>query len=156
MSEHGGQAADRAAVERTLAALEDSQALRDANVTGPVTVLSSARRPDGGIDCEMSASRLIPLAADDPALVGVAIATPVTGTVSVSADGTISAPALPEPTDQAKSEARAWARSLIANGQVRGIAASAPRFGPPARPTHELVADGAGHRVIRRIGFDAA
>ena len=61
----------------------------------------------------------------------------------------------PVDADSAR-EARAFARTLIANGAVRGLAPSGPvrrSAGPPVRPTHELTTDEHGAKVIRRVGF---
>jgi hypothetical protein len=137
------------------AALERDPSSLDPDVTGPVSVLSVSSAPDGGLDGEVSAMRLVPLGARDPDLADVFIPLPVNATVSLASDGTLKTSPVPEPSAEAVREARAWARNLIANGQVRGVARSAPSYGPPGRPTHEIVADRHGHRVIRRVGFDA-
>jgi hypothetical protein len=137
------------------AALKRDPASIHPDLTGPVQVLSVAPAPSGGLGGEVSAMRLVPLGADDPELADVFIPLPVTARVSLASDGTVKAGAVPEPSAEIVREARAWARNLIANGQVRGVARSAPAYGPPGRPTHELVSDSHGHRVIRRVGFDA-
>lgn len=137
------------------AALERDPASIHPDVTGPVQVVSVAPRPDGGLAGEVSAMRLVPLDADDPELADVFIPMPVNAEVSMGSDGTVKAGAVPAPSGEMVREARAWARSLIANGQVRGVARSAPWYGPPGRPTHELVLDSNGHRVLRRLGFNA-
>lgn len=137
------------------AALERDPASIHPDVTGPVQVLSVAPAPDGGLAGEVSAMRLVPLGTDDPELADVFIPLPVNATVSLTSDGTLKAGAVPKPSAEMVRQARAYARNLIANGQVRGVARSAPAYGPPGRPTHELVPDSHGHRVIRRVGFDA-
>jgi hypothetical protein len=137
------------------AALERDPSSIDRDVTGPVKVLSVSAAPHGGLEGEVSAMQLVPLDAEGPELVDVFIPLPVNATVSLASDGTLKASALPKPSPETVREVRAWARNLIANGQVRGVARSAPSYGPPGRPTHELVPDSHGHRVIRRIGFDA-
>jgi len=92
---------------------------------------------------------LVPLDSEDPDLANVYVPIPSAG---ISEEGV--AEAAP-PDDEIAREARAWARNLIASGAVAGIAATAPSYGPPHRPTHELVEDAQGHRVLRRLGFSA-
>lgn len=102
---------------------------------------------------EVSASRLVALESDDPALMDVYVPVPWTGYVSLATDGT--AESAPPVDDDTTREVQAWARNLIASGAVRGVVASAPSYGPPIRPTHEIVDDATGRRVLRRIGFAA-
>jgi hypothetical protein len=137
------------------AALERHPGSIHADVTGPIQVLSVAAAPEGGLTGEVSAQRLVPLDSDDPGLSDVFIPIPVNATVSMGSDGKARARAVPDPSADMVREARAWARNLIANGQVRGVARTVPAYGPPVRPTHELVPDSHGRRVIRRLGFDA-
>ena len=114
--------------------------------------MSAAPTPaEGGF--EVSASRLVPLDSNDPVLADVYVPVPWTGHVSLAADGT--AESAPPVDDDTTREVQAWARNLIASGAVRGIAASAPSYGPPIRPTHEIIDDATGRRVLRRIGFAA-
>lgn len=136
-------------------ALERDPSSIHPGVVGPVIVLSVAPSRNGGLKGEVSAMRLVPLGADDPELADVFIPLPVNATVAMTRDGKVKAGAVPEPSAAVVREAQAWARNLIANGQLRGVARSAPVYGPPGRPTHELVSDSHGHRVIRRLGFDA-
>jgi hypothetical protein len=120
---------------------------------GPVEVLDSASPTASDDGYEVSASRLVPLGSDDSALADVYVPVPWTGHVSLAADGTAaSAPPLDDDTTR---EVQAWARNLIASGAVRGVAATAASYGPPVRPTHEIVDDANGRRVLRRIGFAA-
>jgi len=126
------------------------QAVPDAG--GPVQVLGSTVTPAGATDYEVSASRLIPLDFEEPALADVFVSVPVTGHVSLGADGTIDADLPPLDADTAR-EVQAWARTLIASGSVAGLTSVAPSYGPPKRPTHEIVEDVNGRRVIRRIGY---
>jgi len=126
------------------------QAVPDAG--GPVQVLGSTATPAGATDYEVSASRLIPLDSEEPALAGVFVPLPVTGHVSLAADGTIEAQLPPLDADVAR-EVQAWARTLIASGSLAGVTSAAPSYGPPKRPTHEIVEDANGRRVIRRIGY---
>jgi hypothetical protein len=120
---------------------------------GPVEVLDSASPTTSHGGYEVSASRLVALGSDDPALADVYVPVPWTGHVSVARDGT--AEPAPPVDDDTTREVRAWARNLIVSGAVRGVAASAPSYGPPNRPTHEIVDDANGRRVLRRIGFAA-
>jgi hypothetical protein len=126
------------------------QAVPDAG--GPIHVLGSTVTPAGATDYEVSASRLIPLDSEDPALADVFVPLPVTGHVSLAADGTIDAN-LPPPDADVAREVQAWARTLVASGSLAGVAPAAPSYGPPTRPTHEIVEDVNGRRVIRRIGY---
>lgn len=60
----------------------------------------------------------------------------------------------PEP--EVLAEGRAFAESLLAQGQVLGapaVAPAGPRRGPRA-PSHELFTDAQGRRCLRRRGFD--
>lgn len=108
---------------------------------------------DGAVDRQASASadqtdqtgdpgveRLVPLDVDDPALADIYV--PVPGVAEADSAGVA-------------DEARAWARNLLASGGVAGIAATVTSYGPPHRPTHELVEDAQGRRVLRRVGFSA-
>ena len=124
---------------------------------GPVALLSS--EPLGaGLRCEISARRLVAVAPEMPELRDVYVAVPVSGSVEVDADGRVARATLAEPDEEALREARAFARGLVEEGCVRGVApATAPRRAShPARPTHELRSDAQGRRVIRRIGFAGA
>jgi hypothetical protein len=136
-------------------ALEHSIVSDVADGAGPVHVLSSVPEPAGGTDYEISASRLVSVDPEDPTLADVFVPVPVGGHVSVAQDGTV-APELEDVSADAAREVQAWARTLIASGSVAGLPASATSYGPPVRPTHELIADSTGRRIIRRIGFSAA
>jgi hypothetical protein len=120
---------------------------------GPVEVLDSASPTTSDDGYEVSASRLVPLGSNETDLADVYVPVPWTGHVSIAADGTVE-PAPPVDEDTTR-EVQAWARNLIASGAVRGVAASAASYGPPIRPTHEIVDDANGRRVLRRIGFAA-
>ena len=130
-----------------------------ARLSGPLRVLSAAPGTDGGRTYEVSTSVLLPVDEDDPGLRDVSIPVPVTASVHVDRDGSVGQVAVP-PVDAASArEARAFARTLIANGSVRGLAAPGPvrpTGGPPVRPTHELTTDEHGEKVIRRVGFTTA
>jgi hypothetical protein len=118
---------------------------------GPVQVLDTTKAETGS-DYEVSASRLVPLGSEDPSLSDVYVPVPVTGHVNVANDGTMSAELAPV-DDEATREVQAWARSLIASGSVAGVARTAPQYGPPTRPTHEIAVDPNGRRVLRRVGY---
>lgn len=125
-------------------------------IDGPITLLSSTLRPDGGSDWEFSAARLIALDPDDISLRDAFLALPAAGRATVGANGSVEAIELPAPAPDDEAQARAWARNLVAVGAVDGVAPSVPAYGPPARPTHELLDDGHGRRILRRIGFAGA
>lgn len=119
---------------------------------GPVQIVGSTTTPSGDTDYEVSASLFIPLDPNDPALADVFVPLPVTGHVTLAPDGTTSVDLAP--ADEAiEREVRAWARTLIASGSVAGLEAAAPSHRPPQRPTHEIVVDPSGRRVLRRMGF---
>jgi len=128
------------------------------SIRGPVRVLSSAIVEDGGTMYQVSASTLIPVDADDPALAGVSIPLPVDATIVLDRHGSVTRVSVPPIDPGSIREARAYARTLIDNGAVRGLApaAAGPAGGPPTRATHELTADARGEKVIRRVGFSGA
>ncbi len=146
---------DAAEIERLLDAPVRRGAPR-ADLTGPVTVLASEPGPDGATRLDIQASRLVPLDPDDPALADVSVAVPVPATVVVGATGRLETVEAEPLDDETERQARAYVRNLVANGSVRGLAATGPvRRGPPSRPTHEVALDQRGRKVIRRIGFTA-
>ncbi len=136
------------------AALEQMIEAELPDAGGPLTIVGSTLESVGGTEYEVSASRLVALDPDDPELADVYVPVPVSGHVSLAPDGVTNAElaAVDEDTER---EVRAWARSLIANGKVAGMAATVASYGPPRRPTHELVVDSNGRRVLRRTGFVA-
>lgn len=124
----------------------------DPNITGPVRVLSVSRSRPDAVRCEITAYRLVALDPADPALRDVCVPVPVSGWVELHADGSQVACSLPQPPPEVVREARLFARDLIARGAVSGLPAGAEgRL--RGRPTHEVQADDAGHRIIRRVGF---
>src|SRR5450756_926981 len=129
---------------------------RGAHLSGPLRVLSAAAGTDGGRTYEVSTSVLVPVDEEDPALRDVSIPVPVTASMHLDRDGSVGRVAVP-PVDAASArEARAFARNLIENGGVRGLAPSGRggrSAGPPVRPTHEVTTDEHGAKVIRRVGF---
>lgn len=129
----------------------------ESDLTGPVHVLDTTPNADGGSTYQVSASRLVPVDADDPDLASVYIPVPVTAAVEVDDHDSVVGVHVPDPDPAADREARAFTRNLIANGEVKGLARSGPiRRGPsrpPPRSTHEVTTDPAGRRVIRRTGF---
>ncbi len=125
-------------------------------LSGPLRVLSSTAGADGGRTYEVSASVLLPVDDKDPVLRDVSIPVPVTARLRLDRDGSVGQVAVPQVDAASAREARAFARTLIANGAVRGLAPSGPvrrSAGPPVRPTHELTTDEHGAKVIRRVGF---
>jgi hypothetical protein len=144
---------DAAEIERLLDA-PATRAAPSADLTGPVTVLASESRPDGATRVDIQASRLVPVDPDDPALAEVSMPVPMLATVVVDGAGRLEAVETKPLDAEVERQARAFARNLVANGAVRGLAASGRvRRGPPSRPTHEVALDGRGRKVIRRIGF---
>jgi hypothetical protein len=143
-SEHSAAPQDE--LQRSLVA-----AVPDAD--GPVSVLEASSPTSDDNGYEVSVSRLVALGSDDAALADVYVPVPWTGHVSLASDGT--AESAPPVDDDTTREVQAWARNLLASGAVRGVVASAPSYGPPNRPTHEIVEDENGRRVLRRIGFAA-
>jgi hypothetical protein len=144
---------DAADIERLL----DAPAKRGVStegLTGPVTVLDSHAGDDGDTRVDIQASRLVALDPDDPALADVSIPLPVPATVVVNDAGKLTAVETGPADDESDRQARAYARNLVANGSVKGLAATGRvRRGPPTRPTHEVAVDARGRKVIRRIGF---
>ena len=136
------------------AALEQMIEAELPDAGGPLTIVGSTSASAGGTDYEVSANRLVALDPDDPELADVYVPVPVSGHVSLAAGGETNTElgVIDEDTER---EVRAWARSLIANGKVAGMAATVASYGPPRRPTHELVVDSNGRRVLRRSGFVA-
>jgi hypothetical protein len=153
----------RAVQERDLprleAALAEHAGSRAERVSGPVTVLSSAAGNDGTRSYEVSASVLLPVDEHDPALREVSIPLPVTATVELDRKGSVVGVAVPPVDPASAGEARAYARSLIQAGAVKGlppsgrVRRSADR---PVRPTHELKSEANGAKVIRRSGYSIA
>jgi hypothetical protein len=131
----------------------------ETSIRGPVHVLSSAAAEDGATTYAVTASTLVPLDADDPALDGVAIPLPVDATIVLDRDGSIADVSVAPVDPGAIREARAFARTLIDNGAVRGLPSpgpSGPAVGPPARATHQLTTEADGVKVIRRVGYSIA
>jgi hypothetical protein len=136
------------------AALEQMIEAELPDAGGPLTIVGSTSASAGGTDYEVSAHRLVALDPDDPELADVYVPVPVSGHVSLAPDGASSSQ-LADIDEDTQREVRAWARSLIANGKVAGMAATVASYGPPRRPTHELIVDTNGRRVLRRTGFVA-
>ncbi|HEV8516304.1 MAG TPA: hypothetical protein VGQ47_01535 [Candidatus Limnocylindrales bacterium] len=139
------------------ALLEGRESELGPDMSGPLRVLA-ARDTRGGLSAEIMASRLVAAAPDDPGLEDVYVPVPVTVRVELDARGAIREADV-ETDESATREAQAYARNLLATGAVRGASSSlGPRRspGPPVRPTHELVTDAQGRRILRRVGFTAA
>jgi hypothetical protein len=155
MSRPGSDEDDLPAIEAALAAHRLADASR---LSGAVTVTSAIATP-GGRRYEVAATALLPVDPDDPGLVDVAIPVPLQATVDVDAGGSVVGVDVPALDPEAAREARAFARSLIENGAVRGILPSSAEGqspAPPVRATHELVVDEHGTKVIRRTGYSFA
>jgi hypothetical protein len=135
--------------------IEEQAPVLAKDIAPPFRLLAAAPEADGNVAVDVSADRLVPVPSDDPALSDVAVRVPITVHARVSPDREVLEATAEEPDADTVREATAWARNLIATGAVRGVATSAPRYGPPPRPTHELVEDPSGRRIIRRIGFAA-
>ena len=136
------------------AALEQMIEAELPDAGGPLTIVGSMQESAGGTEYEVSANRLVALDPDDPELADIFVPVPVSGHVNLAPDGATNAE-LASVDEETEREVRAWARSLIANGKVAGLAASIASYGPPRHPTHELVVDANGRRVLRRTGFVA-
>jgi hypothetical protein len=140
-------------------ALTDRTGMAGGNseLTGPVQVLETTPTADGGATYQVSASRLVPVDEGDPDLASVYIPVPVTAEVEVDGHDSVVGVQVPDPDPTTDREARAFTRSLIANGAVRGLTETGPvrrgPGGPPPRSTHEVTTDPSGRRVIRRTGF---
>ena len=147
---------DVAEIEQVLAGRK-GVAGGESDLTGPVQVLETTPTADGGSTYQVSASRLVPVDADDPDLASVYIPVPVTAAVEVDDHDSVVGVQVPDPDPSTEREARACTRNLIANGEVRGLARSGPvrrgPSGPPRRATHEITTDPAGRRVILRSGY---
>jgi hypothetical protein len=124
------------------------------DAAGPVEVLARAST-DGGERCEIAAQRLVAVDPESSGLRDLYVAVPVSGSVELRADGGIARAVLAEPDAEAVREARAFACGLVEAGSVRGVEpeAAGARARRRGRPTHEVVTDAHGRRVIRRIGF---
>jgi hypothetical protein len=119
-------------------------------VTTPVQVLDARVRKDG-VDCDVTVCWLVPLG--DEGLAGICVPAPTGATVSLSTAGELESSSVEPPGSEVEREVRAWAQSLLASGMVRGVDADGPTYGPPVRPTHELVEEDGCPRVLRRIGY---
>jgi hypothetical protein len=99
----------------------------------------------------VQAQALVPL--HDPALGdlnGVCVSLPVTGSLKLSPSGHVLGLEGTQPSQDDIDEARQMVRSLASTGQIKGHAAKVGRG-----PTHEVVEDPQGRRVLRRKRFSA-
>ena len=143
---------ERRLVERTAATDEEA-------LSGPVHIMSTEEGADGRATYHVSASRLVPIDDQDPELAQVSIPVPITAAVEVDGSGKVLGIDVPPPDAEATRQARAYTRTLIANGAVKGMPGSGPVRrgpGPPTHSTHEVTTDEFGRRVIRRTGFTMA
>jgi hypothetical protein len=85
----------------------------------------------------------------------ICVPAPTGGRVRLTADGSLDSAEVEPVGQETAEEVRAWARSLMASGAVRGVPTEGPLYGPPPRPTHELRSEEGCEQVLRRIGYDA-
>jgi hypothetical protein len=103
------------------------------------------------VECDVTVCWLVPLG--EEGLAGICVPAPTGATVSLTTDGALESAKVEPPGSEVEREVRAWAQGLLASGMVRGVKPSGPRYGPPARPTHELIEEDGCPRVLRRIGY---
>jgi hypothetical protein len=77
---------------------------------------------------------------------------PVQGRVKVSRSGKVETLALSKPSQEDIEEARSYAASLAANGDIEGVKGKSPSAGPS---THRLEEGPDGQRRLTRKGFSA-
>jgi hypothetical protein len=82
-------------------------------------------------------------------LSGVMVPVPVEGSVTLQADGGVSAVRGAEPTPEDLAEARSFVASLVHHGQVN-THTRGPGHQPGARASHEVVTDARGQRRLVR------
>lgn len=133
---------------------DDPGALGD-DIAAQIEVSGSTTRPDGSLELEVRARRLVAVdpGTDDP----VHVAVPVTGRIELDAMGRIRRLGIDAPDPGAADEARAWARTLLDQGQppVDESGAGA-ETGWRSVSSHAIVRDARGRRVIERRGFTGA
>lgn len=134
---------------------DDPGALGD-DIVAPVEVSGSTMRPDGSLELEIRARRLVPVdpGTDDP----VHVAVPVTGRIELDANDGIRRLGIDASDPGAADEARAWARTLLDQGQLQVVESGAGAdTGPaPSVTSHAIVRDARGRRIIERRGFTGA
>ena len=77
---------------------------------------------------------------------------PVRGRVKVGPNGKVETLALSKPSDEEIEEARNYAASLAANGDIEGVTGKTPSAGPS---THRIEEGPDGQRRLTRKGFSA-
>jgi len=82
----------------------------------------------------------------------VNVALPVRGRVKVDRSGKVETVALSKPSHEDVEEARSYAASLAANGDIEGVTGKTPSAG---RPTHRIEEGPDGQRRLTRKGFSA-
>jgi hypothetical protein len=134
---------------------DDPRALGD-DIAAPVEISGSTTRPDGSLELEVRARRLVAVTpgTDDP----LHVAVPLTGRIELDASGGIRRIDLGALDRDAEAEARAWARSLLDEGQLPVVEGGAgAETGPASAVTsHAIVRDARGRRIIERRGFTGA
>jgi hypothetical protein len=133
--------------------LADLARAQRADLTGPIRVQSVVRTA-GGTRSVATGAVLVPL--DEPDARGVGIPLPVKMTAELTADGRLTSLQVDGASLEARRQAKAFGRSLIAGGAVRDATAAPARRGPGARATHEIQADERGRQVLVRSGFGAS
>jgi hypothetical protein len=143
-------------MQRILGALAATR-IGSGAIDGPLRIVSSVADEGGGTTYQVTASALVLVDPDTPALAGISIPVPVDATVTVDRHGAVGGVSMTPVDADTIREARAFARTLIETGAVRGLglqsAAGGPAAGSPARQTHEIATGPDGARVIRRMGF---
>ena len=82
----------------------------------------------------------------------VNVALPVRGRVKVGENGNVETVTLSKPSHDEIEEARNYAASLAANGDIEGVTGKTPSAG---RPTHRIEEGPDGQRRLTRKGFSA-
>ena len=124
----------------------------DPDLAGPFKILSVAPSGKEAVRCEVTACRLVPVDAGDPAPDDIVVPVPASGWIELRADGTVAVSSVSRPGPEEVREAQVFARDLVAQGAVGGLPGG-PGGRPRGRPTHELQTDAQGRRIIRRIGY---
>ena len=82
----------------------------------------------------------------------VSVELPVRGRVKVGRNGKVETLALSKPSHEEIEEARRYAASLVANGDIEGVTGKTPSAGPS---THRIEEGPDGQRRLTRKGFSA-
>jgi hypothetical protein len=131
-------------------AAEDDNTLKAQLATRGFESISVIRRVVAG-QVTVEASQLYPLdvAGEEPVYVPI----PVSLSVKVDKKGRLRSLAPSAPSDEVVREAADFLRTLRERGDVAeepGAAATEQQSAAPSRPTHQIVRDAQGRRVLRR------